>query len=656
MSSPHSEPTPRSEQHLLGMCALVLCVTWTLWAGKDANWDVFNHQFYLPFSLVSGRYAVDLFAAGPQSYQNPLGYLPFYALVRAELPSWAVGCALALLHGAAAWPLHALATSIWGTSAEARHLRVLAVAAAFIAPAYLLVAGTTSVDPICGVLVLASLAVACDSNARLPRMVMGGAALGLAIAIKPTNLVFALAVALVVVLRWKSSQLTGRNLLWFSVGLSVSGLAGAGYWSAWLWSTFGSPVFPLFNQIFHSPYAPSGPTVAGRFLPAGPLDYFTRIVDIAEFRSYTSTEAFAPDARPLLALVAFAMVCVRAMVRSGKAAMPAASLWQRTDIQLLLFAVVSYVLWMASSGNSRYAIALFMVVGLLFARAWDCLLPRRAIVPALVALLGLQLVYYVGDGDRRYYQSSWTQQPFFNVQASPRLRQEPFLHLSVGMQSFSAVAGFIHPGGALVNVIGQFSLPMQGPLGTALQQRLSAWDGKVRFLFNVPPHMEDPEKVAIVHSKLDYLTYRLRMRVDWNDCESIQIDGDPISEPGTMQASKSPARTTSGTALWSCRAVARSDVDTTLEAHLARADRVFSLVEQQCPKVFGPVPMVSDIGETVFQRRYANSDVRVSVSETEGVSLTHFRSPRLISMGSIDHVLENGGVDACKAWQKLSAP
>ena len=72
--------------------------TWVMWVGRDLSWDVINHHIYLPFSLLSGRHAADLFAAGPQSYQNPIGYLPFYGLLRSDAPSWLVGTVLVMLH------------------------------------------------------------------------------------------------------------------------------------------------------------------------------------------------------------------------------------------------------------------------------------------------------------------------------------------------------------------------------------------------------------------------------------------------------------------------------------------------------------------------------------------------------------------------------
>ena len=83
-------PNGAMAQERRATCAATIFFTgaWALWAGKDVSWDVFNHQLYLPCSLVSGRYASDLFAAGPQSYQNPLGYLPFFGLAMSGLPSW----------------------------------------------------------------------------------------------------------------------------------------------------------------------------------------------------------------------------------------------------------------------------------------------------------------------------------------------------------------------------------------------------------------------------------------------------------------------------------------------------------------------------------------------------------------------------------------
>jgi hypothetical protein len=653
MNSRHLDSALRLERLALCAGAILLTTIWTLWAGKDVSWDVFNHQLYLPFSLVSGRYTTDLFAAGPQSYQNPLGYLPFYGLVSAGLPSWLIGCVLALVHALAAWPLHKIACAIWGSAPAERTVRCLAVAAALVAPTFLLVAGTSSVDPICGVLVLLALVPTLTPKPNLRDWLLGGTALGLAIAIKPTNLAFALAIGAVLAIRGLARQLRWSELATFAGAALAAVVLGAGFWSAWLWETFGSPVFPLFNQYFHSPYAPEGPTVAGRFLPRSAWDYLTRPLEIAEFRAFTSTEGFAPDIRLALTLLLFAIGSVIWVVRRRTAPLPTLSLWHRADVRLAVFVLVAYVLWMATSGNSRYAIALFLLAGLLMARAIEAVLPRQYVGLTLGTVVVLQLVYYVGDGDHRYFAGPWDKHPFFRVHATDRLVQQPFLHISIGVQSFAAVAPYLNRSGALINAVGQFSLPMHGKLGDRLTERMKLWEGRTRFLFHKPPKLGEPETAQLVRQKIDLLTYRLRMRVDWSDCDPIVLDSDALTDSGRTlgkDADKGPKTTT----LLSCKAVPRTDVDPELDKALIRADKVYALIEAQCPRIFGPVPMATDVGDNVFQRRYANYDVRVSVSPNEGVTLTHFRSLAPISMGTIDHVIANRGADACKAWQKLN--
>src|SRR5262245_41491798 len=88
----------------------LITVGWVLLVGKDLSWDVLNHHLYLPFEWITGRIHSDLFGAGPQSYQNPLGYLPFYALVAHNYPSWVIGIVLASVHamnGILAWRIAA---------------------------------------------------------------------------------------------------------------------------------------------------------------------------------------------------------------------------------------------------------------------------------------------------------------------------------------------------------------------------------------------------------------------------------------------------------------------------------------------------------------------------------------------------------------------
>ena len=55
--------------------------------GLDASWDLRNYHFYNPWAWLNNRLYYDYAPAQIQSYLNPLPDLPYYALVRAEVPA-----------------------------------------------------------------------------------------------------------------------------------------------------------------------------------------------------------------------------------------------------------------------------------------------------------------------------------------------------------------------------------------------------------------------------------------------------------------------------------------------------------------------------------------------------------------------------------------
>src|SRR3954462_13822083 len=85
-----------------------LCAVWTIVAGKDVSWDLLNYHYYLPFELLNGRIAQDFFAASAQSYLNPIGYVPFYALA-SSTHSVVASVLLALIHSTAIALLYLIA-------------------------------------------------------------------------------------------------------------------------------------------------------------------------------------------------------------------------------------------------------------------------------------------------------------------------------------------------------------------------------------------------------------------------------------------------------------------------------------------------------------------------------------------------------------------
>lgn len=625
-----------NEAVVLKTLAMGFLLAWVALTGRDLSWDVVNHHLYLPYSLLSGRYRVDLFGAGPQSYQNPVGYLPFYFLAQPGVPSWAAGLLLTLLHGLCIWPLYRLTLRLWGPGPEARWWRALGLVLALFTPAFLLVVGTSSIDPISSLLVLTALAIVMRDHPGALELALAGACLGIAVAIKPVNAPFTIGIAAVFALRCLIGQLRWRHLALLIVSASTVALLLAGPWAYWLWSTFGNPIFPLFNDRFQSPFASPQAVVATRFVPSSWLDYLSRPWQMLALRSFASTESLTPDLRPfalmILGLPALAWLALRQHARWRE--------WLRNPAcWLLVFSLVSYVFWMKSSGNARYALPLLMVVGLLVVSAAKTWLTPSVARITLALLLLLHVAYFSVDGEHRIGPTRWTNGPYVEVDVAPRLAREPFLHLSIGVLSMAVLAPSMHPHGVFVNLVGQVSLPTDGPLGAALRSRLDQWQGRTRVLV----HADELDGRIVVPGKVrargDLLLYRYGLRFDFDDCEPIRI---------LRRARNSAA----DFAVVSCAAVARPLDDPQFAVEESQANQIFERIEKQCPAVFAPVPLVTDYDGEKWQRRYVNTDARLTVSAKEGVNIDHFRSLPIAHLGTIEAWQAGRGRDACTAWRE----
>ncbi len=236
----------RETMTVVAIAIMALCA-WTLFAGKDVSWDLINHHLYLPFSLLSGRFEIDLFAANTQSYQNPLIYVPFYLLATSHLPAWAVGLLLTVLHAACVVPLWSLIRHLWPAPQDAV-ARALALALSLAAPILLITIGTSSGDPISNLLVLSALALAAGRGQSTWSALAAGALMGIAFGLKPTSAVLLLAGGLAMLLRVATGTATLRVLCFQIAGTLLGALVAMGPWALWLWQTFGNPVYPLFNQ------------------------------------------------------------------------------------------------------------------------------------------------------------------------------------------------------------------------------------------------------------------------------------------------------------------------------------------------------------------------------------------------------------------------
>lgn len=351
---------------------------------QDSNWDLRNYHLYNPFAFLHGKVGLDLAPAHMQTYFNPTIDLLYYALVN-SLPAPLAGFIMGVLHGLNFIVVAGIVRAML-PAARAR-LPVLLALAGLLSAGFLSELGNTMGDNLTALFVLGALLLLLRRWPQLlqpgaSRLLLGaGAIMGLGVGLKLTVAVFAL--ALCVALLALPLRLSGRLRASFLFGIGVLlGMAVTG--GHWYWkmaTLFGNPLFPQFNQLFHSPLAGAVGVADVRFLPQGVTEYLLWPFIFALHPLRVSEVPVGALAWPLLYVACAALAVKRLMGRgAGRPADPKFHV-------LLAFFVVSYGLWLMLFSIYRYLVPLELLAPLMLYLLMQALLPRPVAGKAAALLI-----------------------------------------------------------------------------------------------------------------------------------------------------------------------------------------------------------------------------------------------------------------------------
>jgi hypothetical protein len=182
------------------------------------------------------------------------------------------------------------------------------------------------------------------------------------------------------------------------VGVGVLGgmAATAGWWFVKMWNTFGNPLFPQFNNIFHSPLATESGVIDFYFRPVGWIENLLWPFIFAFNPRRVSEVPMKLALWPLLYLLLAAFALVWLLRRTGaggnagrhagqpRTAPP--SLDPRAAFTLVFFAV-AYVVWMRMFSIYRYLVPLELLAPLMIWIVWRYLAPSRQRLAGLALAL-----------------------------------------------------------------------------------------------------------------------------------------------------------------------------------------------------------------------------------------------------------------------------
>lgn len=629
------------------MLLLTAGLLWTWSAGMDLNWDLVNYHFYGAYALLNGRLSQDYFGS-LQGYFNPTIFIPFYLMVRSGMPSLAIVMLLALVHLINVFLAWQFTREMLAPAQRSSWLPWLGATLALIAPLFLTVLGNSFADALTSIPILCALFILSRerpkwSVARDP--LVAGLLLGMAGGLKLTNAFLGVCACVTAA---AMSDLTLRERVRQFFRLGVGGVAGLvlmhGYWSYELYRNFGSPVFPLFNNFFHSPDFVAEPFMDRRYIMG--LAVWERLLlplRMLQAREWVYSENLAPDLRPLALLLILALAFLRRRVRREHAA-PHVLRW------VTAYFLISFGVWIFVSSTGRYALPLLLLCGPLIVAWLAILVPDGKVLPIGLAVGVAQIALLANAGNPRWAAAAWST-PWVDVDVPSDLQSQPYLFLLTTNQSHAAIAAFLHPQSTLVALIGQYIQPIGVRMTPKLQRQLQRPVEEMRVVLS-------PRQLADLSVDTAGGAYRYRaspllpygLKVADDACEVINIRRrlfNGLLVPGRATQFLPRIEDAGSDSLVVCKVVRASDEEVAeVLRTLADAEKVLDRIEDACgPQLSPHRPQVAYYYMKPY-RNYLNTDNQLVYDLAPG-------TVRLVNRGGSTGEISLGGA---AAWMSDHPP
>jgi hypothetical protein len=380
----------------------------------------------------------------------------------------------------------------------------------------LYLAGSTYYDNVMSLFVLSSLVLIITKRNELASrsllrgaLIAFGAALltGAAVGLKLPEAPFALGFAATLAVLPGDTRHRGTRL----VAGALGGLAGFalfdGYWMAEMARLTGNPIFPYFNEYFHSPLALAAPYRDMRFLPTSlehqllfPLLFSMdwRVADDLPFRDIRVGVAYVL----VIASLPFLIFNRR---RENNVVVP------EIAVALIVFAAASYIAWLKMFAIYRYILLLEMLAPVLIVAAiglWPVSMRARVLVAAAT------LLWIIGATRAYLPERAPVTDPYVQVSLPPIPHPDRTMILMTGEAPLGYLAPSLPQQIPILRIDGWLIQPQDGShLTAATRKRVAAFRGD---LFVIADAGE------ILRSKDALAAYGLAMRA--SECRNIETN------------------------------------------------------------------------------------------------------------------------------------
>ena len=334
----------------------------------ELSWDFANYHYYNPWAFLNGRVHHDIGVAGLNAYFNPLMDIPLYLLIKYfnNYPYF-IMFIQGLWTGALLFSFFKLTLLYFDEKTFRGKIAVfLSVCIALSGSALFLQIGTCSNEIMTAFFVVTALYfliknVFYQEKQSHSVMFFAGLVLGMAMGLKLTSFIYCISSGISLLLFYKNLQRPVYFIGWFILGGILGFLMTNGFWMIKLWEIFQNPFFPFANEFFKSEFMPTDLWRDTNFLPRNWYEFILWPVIISlTFVRAEGNNLFVADFRPLIVFIIFGVFLIKLcknLLKNKKSGIHPAFAF------LIVFELISFVLWEVTFSIVRY----YIVIEMLFA-------------------------------------------------------------------------------------------------------------------------------------------------------------------------------------------------------------------------------------------------------------------------------------------------
>ena len=365
--------------------------------------DFNNYHYYVAWAFLNNRTFVDLAIGLENSYHNPLIELPTY-FISTKFNDYPI--VLQLYHsvfwGILVFVFYKLSLLIFNVETIKGKIQI-ALSVIFTMTAFALMTqlGTSSneIPAILCIMIgfyMVFKELFYNNKERKKIYFISALIMGMGLGLKFTVFTYCVAIGLTLMLFYKKFNNPIKIISLFALGGFIGFCITDGFWAYQLWKEFNNPLFPYLNNIFKSPYYPEKSLTYNTYFEKDFIDYLTFPFQASfQGEKKVTSEAEMLDIRLALGYTLLLFVFISLLFKNKLIE----KIQKNTkEFFLIVFAFISYAIWLYMFSIIRYAIPIEMIICLLSVKFFTEITPKTKIGNILYLSFSIILIFMMFSG------------------------------------------------------------------------------------------------------------------------------------------------------------------------------------------------------------------------------------------------------------------